>query len=95
MRRVNFQWAPASTLPEERRGRTVARFCKVCSSFYPLHARLHAGKPSFGKDHVASTCTNEGRIFDEGENWWEWGVEALPAPAPAAAPAAVAAPAKA
>ena len=69
--------------------RTAA--CKVCSSFYPLHSRLHAGKPSFGKDHVASTCTNEGRTFDEGENWWEWGVEALPAPAPAAA----AAPAKA
>ena len=95
MRRVNFQWAPSSTIPAERRGRTVARFCKGCSSFYPLHAKLHAGKPSFGKDHVASTCVNEGRPFDETQNWWEFGVEVLPArPAPAVAPAAaVAAPA--
>ena len=97
MRRVNFQWAPASSLPAERRGRTVARCCKGCASFYPLHAPLHAGKPSFGTDHVASTCVNEGRRFEEGQSWWEEGVEVLPAPAPppAAAPAAAPAPAKA
>ena len=95
MRRVNFQWAPASSLPAERRGRTVARFCRGCASFYPLHATMHAGKPSFGKDHVASTCVNEGRAFDEGAAWWEDGVEVLPAPAAAAtsAPAVPAVPA--
>jgi len=85
MRRVNHQWAPESSLPAERRGRAVARFCRDCSSFYPLHAKLHAGKPSFGKDHVASTCADEGREFLDGESWWEPGVEVLPAPAPAAA----------
>jgi hypothetical protein len=79
MRRVVFSWAPASSLAAERRGRVVARFCHGCASFYPLFAKLHAGKPSFGKDHVSSTCGNEGREFVEGATWWEPGVEVLPA----------------
>lgn len=90
MRRVQFSWAPASTLPAERRGRVVARFCRNCASFYPLFATHHAGKPSYGKDHVSSPCSCEGKAFLEGESWWEPGVEVLP-PAPAApvpAPAA-------
>jgi hypothetical protein len=98
VRRVNFQWAPASSLPAERRGRVVARFCKRCASFYPLFATLHAGKPSFGKDHVSSPCVCEGLEFAEGAGWWEPGVEVLPAPtaaAPAAPPAVASAPGKA
>jgi hypothetical protein len=86
MRRVVFQWAPASSLPEERRGRAVARFCKRCASFYPLHSAMHAGKPSFGKDHVSSPCACEGKPFADGADWWEPGVEVLPAPVPAVAP---------
>lgn len=84
MRRVRFDWAPQSSLPAERRGRVVARFCRSCASFYPLHAAVHAGKPSFGKDHVSSPCAAEGRPFAEGATWWEPGVEVLPAPAAAA-----------
>ena len=86
MSRVQFSWAPQSSLAAERRGRVVARFCRSCSSFYPLHAPRHAGKPSYGKDHVSSPCAYEGRPFDEGADWWEPGVEVL-AP-PAAEPAA-------
>jgi hypothetical protein len=87
MHRVVFAWAPASSLPAEQRGRVVARFCKNCSSFYPLFAKVHAGKPSFGKDHVSSTCACEGLEFRDGESWWEAGVEVLPAPVPQPAPA--------
>ncbi len=71
--------APLSSLPAERRGRTVGRFCKSCQSVYPLFAARHAGKPTFGKDHVASTCAHEGRPFEEGADWWEPAVEVLAA----------------
>ena len=78
--------APASALAPERRGAVVGRFCHGCRSIYPLHAERHHGKPAFGRDHVASTCSFEGRAFTAGESWWEPAVELLPAPA--AAPAA-------
>ena len=70
--------APQSQLPEERRGRTVGRFCHVCSSIYPLHRGLHRGKAMYGRDHIASPCTHEGDAFEEGANWWEPAVEVLP-----------------
>jgi hypothetical protein len=70
--------APESQIPESRRGRTIGRFCKVCSQIYPLHRAIHRGKPMFGKDHVASPCTHEGENFDPGEPWWEPAVEVLP-----------------
>jgi hypothetical protein len=73
--------APQSTLPPERRGAVVGRFCHGCASVYPLHAARHAGKPSFGRDHVASPCPHEGRRFLAEAAWWEPAVEALPAPA--------------
>ena len=70
--------APASQLPEERRGRVVARFCRVCGSLYPLHRRTHSGHASYGRDHVASPCAHEGDEFVEGASWWEPAVELLP-----------------
>lgn len=77
--------APASSLELERRGQTVGRSCRACHAIYPLMARRHSGKPTFGKDHVAATCAYEGRPFEEGAVWWEPAVEVLPAePAPAA-----------
>ncbi|MEO8277756.1 MAG: hypothetical protein ABI639_16195 [Thermoanaerobaculia bacterium] len=84
-------WAPASTLPADRRGAVVGRFCRECSSFYPLYSAAHKGKPSFGRDHVSSTCACEGRSFDEGASWWEPAVAVLvpkPSPATVASPAA-------
>jgi uncharacterized OB-fold protein len=75
--------APASTLPAERRGRVLGRFCRACGSVYPLYAARHKGKPMYGKDHVASPCGHEGDEFVAGEAWWEPAVEPLPAaPAP-------------
>lgn len=79
--------APASALPPERRGAVVGRFCHGCRSIYPLHAEWHQGKPAFGRDHVASTCSWEGLAFAPDASWWEPAVELLPAP-PAAASAA-------
>jgi hypothetical protein len=70
--------APQSQLPEERQGRTIGRFCKVCYSIYPLHRKLHRGKPVYGRDHIASPCAHEGDTFEEGANWWEPAVEVLP-----------------
>jgi hypothetical protein len=70
--------APQGQLPEERRGRTIGRFCKVCGSLYPLHRRMHRGKPMYGRDHIASPCSHEGDVFEEGAAWWEPGVEVLP-----------------
>jgi hypothetical protein len=77
--------APLSSLPPERRGAVVGRFCRGCRSVYPLHAERHEGKPAFGRDHVASACAWEGRAFEAGASWWEPAVELLSAPAPAAA----------
>lgn len=74
--------APASQLPAERRGRVVARFCRVCGSLYPLHRRTHSGHASYGKDHVASPCAHEGDEFVPGASWWEPAVEVLPIPPP-------------
>ncbi len=73
--------APASQLPEERRGRVVARFCHVCSSLYPLHRRTHSGHSTYGKDHISSPCAHEGEEFAAGAAWWEPAVEVLPVPA--------------
>jgi hypothetical protein len=70
--------APQGQLPEERRGRTIGRFCKVCGSLYPLHRPLHRGKPMYGRDHIASPCSHEGDAFEEGAAWWEPAVEVLP-----------------
>lgn len=71
--------APASTLPEERRGAVLGRFCKSCGSVYPRFAARHKGKPMYGKDHVATPCSHEGDEFLAGESWWEPAVEVLPA----------------
>lgn len=67
--------APQSQIAEERRGRTVGRFCHTCGSIYPLHRSTHGGKPMYGKDHVSSTCAHEGEVFDPAEPWWEPAVE--------------------
>ncbi len=81
--------APESALAAERRGRVVGRFCRSCHSVYPLFAPRHVGKPSWGRDHVASSCSQEGREFVLGADWWEPAVEVLPpAPPPPAAPPA-------
>jgi len=85
--------APASHLPEERRGRVVGRFCHLCGSIYPLHRDAHVGKPIYGKDHVASPCAHEGDAFVEGAAWWEPAVEVLPIP-PGVDPGVAGSPAK-
>ncbi|MDX1385393.1 MAG: hypothetical protein R3190_17195 [Thermoanaerobaculia bacterium] len=72
--------APRSRVAEERRGRTVGRFCHACGTVYPLHRGRHTGKPLYGKDHVSSTCAHEGEAFDAGEAWWEPAVDVLPVP---------------
>ena len=78
--------APESALAPERRGVVVGRYCKLCRAVYPRFAARHSGKPAFGRDHVASPCSQEGLPFAEGASWWEPAVEVLPA-TPAAAPA--------
>ena len=75
--------APESALAPERRGRVLGRFCRGCRSVYPLFAARHAGKPSFGRDHVGSPCAYEGVEFSAGASWWEPAVEVLPEPAAA------------
>ena len=54
-----------------------------------MYSSVHKGKPSFGRDHVSSTCTAEGRTFADGAAWWEPAVVVLDVapPAPAAVPA--------
>lgn len=76
--------APASRVPEESRGREVGRICLACGGVYPLHRARHAGKPVYGKDHIAAPCAHEGQAFGPGAPWWEPAVEVLPAPVPAA-----------
>lgn len=78
--------APESQVPPERRGMVMGRFCHVCATLYPVHRALHQGQPVYGRDHIASPCAHEGDAFADGETWWEWAVEVLPAPAPSAAP---------
>jgi hypothetical protein len=39
---------------------------------------MHRGKPMYGRDHIASPCSHEGDVFEEGAAWWEPGVEVLP-----------------
>lgn len=73
------QAAPASRVPEERRGREVGRFCLSCGCIYPLFGRRHRGKPSLGKDHIVAPCSHEGDSFEAGAGWWEPAVEVLPA----------------
>jgi hypothetical protein len=79
--------APESQLPPERRGRVVGHYCLVCASIYPLHRAVHAGRPVYGRDHVASPCAHEGDAFRPGEAWWEPAVEVLPAAAASGASA--------
>ncbi len=77
--------APESTLPESRRGAVVGRYCRACGAIYSRHAARHVGKPEYGRDHIASPCSYEGRPFVEGADWWEPAVELLQAaPADAA-----------
>jgi hypothetical protein len=76
--------APQSSLPPERRGRVVGRFCHGCHEVYPLFAGRHEGKPNQGRDHVGSPCSHQGESFAEGAEWWEPAVEVLAA-APAGA----------
>ena len=71
--------APASSLPEERRGPVVGRLCKSCGAIYPRFAGSHKGKPMYGKDHISTPGSHEGDAFADGETWWEPAVEALPA----------------
>jgi hypothetical protein len=89
--------APASRIPEERRGHVLGRFCLGCSQVFPLQRRQHSGDPIYGRDHVASPCAWEGSAFEPGAGWWEPAVEVLPPPpppveAPAIAPPPAAAP---
>lgn len=77
--------APRSQVPPDRRGRLMGNYCLVCASLYPLHRATHAGRPVYGRDHIASPCAHEGDAFAPGESWWEPGVEVLPAAPPAAA----------
>lgn len=72
--------APASRIPEERRGPVVGRFCLTCGAVYPLHAGHHKGKAIHGKDHIAAPCAHEGEAFAEGEGWWEPAVSVIPPP---------------
>ena len=76
--------APASSLPDERRGPVVGRFCKACGSIYPRFAARHKGKPMYGKDHIGAPCSHEGDEFAPGEPWWEPAIEVLPAAEPPA-----------
>jgi hypothetical protein len=79
--------APESSIPPERRGRVLGRFCLACGAVYRQHAPVHRGTPVHGKDHVASPCSHEGDDFAPGEPWWEPAVEVLPPPPPVPAPA--------
>ncbi|HEX2645446.1 MAG TPA: hypothetical protein VHU81_20775 [Thermoanaerobaculia bacterium] len=69
---------PRSQISEDRQGRTVGQFCKVCGTIYPLHRGRHTGKPMYGRDHIASPCAHEGDLFVPGADWWEPAVEVLP-----------------
>jgi hypothetical protein len=86
--------APASRIPEERRGHVVGRYCHGCNQVYPLQRAIHSGDPIAGRDHVASTCPYEGWRFEPDGSWWEPAVEVLSPPAMAApaAPSTAAAP---
>ena len=80
--------APASRIPEERRGHLLGRFCLGCNQVFSLQRRQHSGDPIYGRDHVASPCPYEGSVFEAGASWWEPAVEVLPPPpVPAAEPA--------
>jgi hypothetical protein len=70
--------APESQVPEEKRGRTIGRFCLVCSTIFPLHRAKHSGKGMYGRDHVASPCAHEGEMFEAGADWWQPAVEIVP-----------------
>lgn len=83
--------APASRIPDERRGHLLGRFCHGCNQVFPLQRRQHSGDPIHGRDHVASPCPYEGSAFEPGASWWEPAVEVLPPPpAPAEAETAAA-----
>ncbi len=66
-----------SRISTDRRGRVVGRFCLGCGSVYTQHSGRHAGKPMYGRDHISSPCSHEGRTFDPTEDWWEPAVEVL------------------
>jgi len=82
------QAAPLSQVPEERRGRVVGRFCRVCGTIYSEQSARHSGRPVYGRDHIAAPCAHEGDRFEPGEEWWEPAVEVLPPPPPPPAPPA-------
>jgi hypothetical protein len=63
---------------EARRGPVVGRYCLSCHSVYPPHGSTHQGKPIQGRDHLGSTCPNEGYPFVAGADWWDLAVEVLP-----------------
>jgi len=70
--------APASQLPQARRGSTGGRFCHGCGNIYSRYASRHVGKPVYGRDHVSAPCSHEGEPFQAGAGWWEAAVEILP-----------------
>lgn len=72
--------APESQIAAERRGKVMGRFCKACGSLYPKFRARHAGKPLYGKDHIAAPCSHEGDDFEAGQEWWEPAVEVLAPP---------------
>ena len=72
--------APASRVPEGRRGAVQGRFCHGCGGVYPTQRKEHSRDPIHGKDHIASPCSYEGSAFEPGADWWEPAVEVLPAP---------------
>ena len=76
----NPQAAPASKVPEERRGAVQGRFCTACGAVYALFSSWHKGKPLHGKDHISAPCAHEGDEFAAGESWWEPAVAVLPPP---------------
>jgi len=75
----HIESAPASRVAEDRRGAVVGRYCNSCHAIYPRLRQRHAGKPVYGRDHLATTCVHEGEEFAEGAAWWEPAVELLPA----------------
>ncbi|HPK66033.1 MAG TPA: hypothetical protein PKX99_05560 [Thermoanaerobaculia bacterium] len=83
-----LQAIPRSQLDPARQGEVLARFCRVCESFYPPLRRRHLGRPVLGKDLVSAPCAHEGELFVPGADWWEEAVAILPPPPAEEAPEA-------
>ena len=69
--------APQSAISKELQGRVIGRFCLGCGSVYSQHSARHTGKPMYGKDHISSPCSYEGRKFESNKSWWEPAIEVL------------------